>query len=176
MSAAKFHRKLHRVGALLVFAPSAVVFVTGLFLLLKKEVAWIQPPTARGQGTELALSFDAVLAAAAGAEEAGIASWEDVDRLDVRPGKGVIKVRGNNRWEVQVDAGTGEVLQVAYRRSDWIESLHDGSWFHESAKLWVFLPAGVLLLVLWITGAYLWWLPHGVRRRKKRKAEAAHAS
>ena len=172
MSAAKLHRKLHRIGAVLIFLPSAVVFLSGLLLQLKKEVSWIQPPTAAGSGAELALSFDEVLAAAVSAQEAGITGWEDVDRLDVRPSKGVIKVRGNNRWEVQVDASSGEVLQVAYRRSDLIESLHDGSWFHERVKLWVFLPSGIVLVMLWVTGVYLWGLPHGVRRRKRGKMAA----
>ena len=79
-------------------------------------------------------------------------TWEDIDRLDVRPGKGIIKVRGKNHWEVQLNAQTGEVLQVAYRRTDTIEAIHDGSWFFEGAKLWLFLPAAILLFVLWVTG------------------------
>ena len=87
----------------------------------------------------------------------------------MRPGSGVAKVRAKNRWEVQVDTATGEVVQVAYRRSDLVESIHDGSWFHERAKLWVFLPAGIVLLGLWITGVYLWFLPYVARRRKRRK-------
>ena len=53
------------------------------------------------------------------------------------------------RWEVQLNADTGEVLHTAIRRSDVIESIHDGSWFHESFKLWVFLPAGIILAILW---------------------------
>ena len=61
-------------------------------------------------------------------------------------------MRGKNRWEVQLNAQTAEVLQVAYRRTDTIEAIHDGSWFFEGAKLWLFLPAAVLLFVLWVTG------------------------
>ena len=83
---------------------------------------------------------------------------------------GIVKVRAENRWEVQVDAVTGEVLQVAYRRSDLIESLHDGSFFHDMVKLWVFLPCALLLLGLWVSGIYLFVLPYQTRR-KRRKAE-----
>jgi hypothetical protein len=68
---------------------------------------------------------------------------------------------------VQVDLQTGEVLQVAYRRSDLIESLHDGSWFHDRAKLWVFLPVAVVVLGLWGTGIYLFFLPYAVRRSRR---------
>jgi hypothetical protein len=59
------------------------------------------------------------------------------------------------------------VLQSTYRRSDLIESLHDGSWFHDRAKLFIWLPAGVVLCGLWGTGLYLWVLPYLTRRRRK---------
>jgi len=146
-----------------------IMIGTGIILMLKKEVPWIQPPTKRGTSTQLAVSFDRILEAAKTVPQAEIASWDDVDRLDVRPGKGVVKVRGKNRWEIQIDTQTGEVLQVAVRRSDLIESIHDGSYFHDSVKLWVFLPAGVLLAVLVITGFHLFILPDLARRRRRKK-------
>ena len=60
------------------------------------------------------------------------------------------------------------VLQVAYRRSDLIESIHDGSYFHDNMKLWIFLPTGVFLAVMWGTGIYLFASPY-VARSKRRK-------
>ncbi len=159
-------RKAHRWGAALVAAPFLLVILTGILLQLKKEIPWVQPPSAKGHGTAPAVNLDAVLAAAMTVPEAGITGWADVDRIDVQPGRGLAKVQGKNRWEVQVDLGTGAVLHAAYRRSDLIEQLHDGSWFHDRAKLWVFLPAGVVVLGLWLTGAYLFVLPIAVRRRR----------
>ena len=171
MSAATLNRKLHRWGVVIAFAPLIVVVLTGLLLLFKKEADWIQPPTARGEGGEPAVTFDRILEATRSVPEAEVASWDDIDRLDVRPGKGIVKVRGRNQIEVQVDTTSGEVLQVAVRRSDLIESIHDGSWFHDRAKLWVFFPSACVLLGLWITGVYLWLLPHLKRRAKKRRAQ-----
>lgn len=165
--APKLNRRLHRIGALVSALPVLVVVVSGLFLQLKKDWAFVQPPTTRGSSAGLEVDWDTILAGAASVEEAGIRTWDDVDRLDVRPAKGMLKVRGKNRWEVQLDAVTGEVLQASYRRSDLIESIHDGSFFSEGAKLWVFLPAAVILLGLWISGVYLWLLPHLVRRRRR---------
>ena len=167
MSAAKTHRKLHRVGAILVLLPALVLFSTGVLLQLKKEVAWIQPPTQEGSAPGLEVTWDEILEALRSVESAGVTSWDDVDRLDVRPGKGMVKVRCANRWEVQVDSHTGAVLQSSYRRSDLIESLHDGSWFHDRAKLLIWLPTGLILCGLWITGLYLWVLPYLVRRKRK---------
>lgn len=168
MKASVLNRKLHRWGSILTALPLLVVIVTGIILQLKKDWSWVQPPTARSSDPALELNFDEILAAASGVEEAAITSWDDVDRMDVRPGRGIVKVRANNRWEVQLDTKSGEVLHVAYRRSDLIESLHDGSWFSDGAKLWIFLPTAVILLGLWITGIYLWFLPHLAKRRKRR--------
>jgi uncharacterized iron-regulated membrane protein len=171
MSAAKWNRKLHRWGALITCLPVLVIFVTGTILQLKKDWAWVQPPTERGQiaGT-LSLSWEAILAAAASVPEAEISTWADVDRLDVRPGRGILKVRANNRWEVQIDGNTGQVLSSNYRRSDLIEQLHDGSWFADGTKLWIWLPVSFILCGLWATGVYLWLLPHLARRRRKQQA------
>lgn len=170
--APKLNRQLHRVGALVSALPLLVVILSGLVLQLKKHWSWVQPPTRSGETAELALDWDAVLASARTAEEAGIETWDDVDRIDVRPSKGVMKVRANSSWEVQIDASTGEVLQTSYRRSDLIESIHDGTFFGgDVVKLYVFLPAAVLLFGLWVSGVYLWLLPHLVKRRRRQAAK-----
>jgi hypothetical protein len=56
--------------------------------------------------------------------------------------------------------------------SDFIESLHDGSFFAgDISKLGVFLPAAIGLLVLWMSGIYMFWLPLVVKLRKSRAAK-----
>ena len=166
----KWTRKTHYWGAFVIILPISIVITTGILLQLKKEINWIQPPTSNGEHVNApTISFDNILASVKTADEANITSWDDVDRLDVRSDKGIVKVRGKNRWEVQVDTQTGDVLQVAYRRSDLIESLHDGSWFHDKVKLWLFLPSGIILFVLWITGLYMFILPYTVKWKRKKK-------
>jgi hypothetical protein len=63
-------------------------------------------------------------------------------------------------------------VQVEYRRSDFIETLHDGSWFGDSVKLYVFLPVAIVVLGLWFTGMYLFALPYMVKWRRKRVPDA----
>jgi len=169
MKLSKLNRDIHRWGSILVAIPVAVVIVTGVILQIKKESAWIQPRTQKGSTTEVSLSFEKILAAARNIPETKVSGWDDIDRLDVRPGKGMVKVRCKNQWEIQLDAKTGNVLQVAYRRSDLIESIHDGSFFHDRVKLWVFLPSAVVLGVLWLTGIYLFFLPYYAKWNKRRK-------
>ena len=46
---------------------------------------------------------------------------------------------------------------------------NDGSFFTDAAKLWLFLPSGVLVFVLWLTGIYLWLLPWRARAQKRER-------
>ncbi|MEM6912860.1 MAG: PepSY-associated TM helix domain-containing protein [Pseudomonadota bacterium] len=171
VKAQKLLRQIHHWASPVIMIPLGLVVVTGLMLMLKKDIDWIQPPTARGVApSELPQqSFAELFNAAAEVEELGLRSWNDLDRVDVKPDKGVVKFIATNNWEAQLDTSTGEVLQVAYRRSDLIESLHDGSFFAGWTKRFVFLPAGVVLLVMWGTGLYLFALPHLKTWHKARK-------
>jgi uncharacterized iron-regulated membrane protein len=148
----RLSRSLHLWLSLVIFIPVVIVIGSGLLLQVKKEFDWIQPPTQKLQSAAPSISFDDVLSAVQKVPQANIQTWGDIDRLDVRPSKGIIKVRGRNHWEVQLSASTAEVLQVAYRRTDTIEAIHDGSWFFEGAKLWLFLPVAIVLFILWLTG------------------------
>jgi len=159
-------RKLHRWGAVAIAVPFLVVIASGVLLQLKKQWSWVQPTEHKGSGAVPSLGFARILEIARAVPQAGIGSWDDIERVDVRPGKGIMKITSNSRWEIQVDSESGAVLHSAYRRSDWLESLHDGSWFHPLAKLWVFLPSGVIVFALWLTGLYLWFLPYQTRRKR----------
>lgn len=161
-------RRLHRWGAIGIGLPLVLVIASGILLQVKKQVPWVQPAETRTTVSVPAMSWDVILAAAKAMPEAGVQSWDDIDRLDVRPGKGILKVITKSHWEAQLALADGAVLQVAYRRSDLIETLHDGSFFGDVAKLGIFLPSGVVLFVLWMTGIYLWLLPYLMKRKRAR--------
>ena len=161
-------RKVHYWLAIAVAVPALAIFASGVLLQVKKQFTWVQPHEVRGTGDAPAIPFDRILAIARGVPEAGIQTWDDVDRVDVRPSKGMLKVTSRTRWELQIDASTGQVLSSAYRRSDLIESIHDGSFFHPVAKLWIFLPTGLSLTLMLVSGLYLFWLPIWVKAKRKR--------
>lgn len=152
----------------------ATTAVTGFLLLLKKEFAWIQPPTQRGtegdyrEFASIGEVIDAVLAQ--GHED--FTSVDDVDRIDFRPGKSIHKVRSvRNDTEFQVDAMTGEVVSGPdVRRSDLIERIHDGSfiadWFHD----YIMPLSAIGLLFLTFSGIWLWLEPKWRRRKRNRAA------
>lgn len=162
------NRKAHRWGAVLIALPLLLVIVTGLMLQVKKQVTWVQPETKKGSTKSPKLGMDDLLAKLNAVPEAEVNGWGDVDRVDMRPKDGIYKVTCKNRYEVQVDFATGDVLQVAERRSDLIESLHDGSMFGDGVKLGVFLPAAVVLLGLWVSGLILFAHPWWVKLRRKK--------
>ncbi len=179
MTANKLFRDIHHWGSLALMVPLGIMIVAGLFLMLKKDIGWIQPPTQRS-AIEVAGPPDTTLLqlyeAAAAIPELEITAWEQFDRIDIRSDRGIAKFIAPNRWEAQIDLVTLEVLSLEYRRSDLFEQIHDGSFFADWMKLYVFLPAGVLLLVLWLTGIWLFFLPHVKRwQRKKKRARKARA-
>ena len=169
------YRKTHYWIAAVLAIPVLVIVSTGFLLQLKKQWTWVQPAEQRGTGTQPGIDLEGILRAVKTVPAMGVQGWDDVNRLDVRPSRGMVKVWLRNGWEVQVDLGTGRVLQTAYRRSDLIESIHDGSYFAgDVSKLGVFLPVGLGLLAMWVTGIYMFFLPI-VRRRGERRRRARQA-
>lgn len=166
-------RRFHRRAAIAVGLPFLVVIASGLLLQVKKQVPWVQPAEQRTDVHVPGLAWETILAAAQAVPQAAVTGWEDIDRLDVRPSKGIVKVITKSRWELQLALADGTLLQTAYRRSDVIEQLHDGSFFGDLAKLWIFLPVGLVVFALWLTGLYLFFLPMLTKRKRARLNAAA---
>lgn len=167
------NRRIHYWTSFAVAIPLLVIIGTGLLLQTKKHWTWVQPAELRGTGTEPVIGLGDILESLRHSDMA-VAGWQDVDRLDIRPDRGIVKALLRSGWEVQVDLGTGAVLQTAYRRSDVIESIHDGSFFGgDWTKLGIFLPSAGALLLMWMGGMWMWGVPVVNKRRvRHRKAEA----
>ena len=141
--------------------------------MLKKEIDWIQPPTERGVASNQMpdIPYERLLEASQSVPEVGISRWSDIDKIDMRPSKGIAKVVSKTGWEVQVDTSNGNVLSANYRRSDLIESIHDGSYFAGWTKLFLFLPVGLLLIIMWGTGIYLFFRTEFLKSKKNARAK-----
>lgn len=171
------NRKIHYWASAAAALPLFVIILTGLLLQAKKHSAWVQPPEHRGTGTIPILSLDDVLERLKHVPAMNVRSWDDVNRLDVRPGRGLVKAWLQNGYEVQIDLGTGQVLHTAYRRSDLIEAIHDGSFFGgDWVKLGLFLPAGITLLLLWLGGVWMFFVPLWGKWKRRARMSRASAS
>lgn len=156
-----------------------VISVTGTMLLLKKNVAWLQPPTQRGAEGDIAdfLPIQDVLATAFESGHPDFRSIDDIDRIDFRPGKRVHKVRSkHNNAEIQVDAITGEILSIDVRRSDLIEQIHDGSIVGDWFKVWFMPLVALCMLLLVVSGLWIWIQPIIRRKRRKKQTHPALGS
>ena len=168
------YRVYHRLLGLGLSVFLLISAVTGLLLGWKKNVDLIQPPTQKGVSKDLSTWMPvadlAVIAESAFRERVPGQENNGIDRMDVRPGKGIVKVLFDNGWwEVQVDGTSGEVLSVARRHSDWIEALHDGSIVTDWFKLGMMNILGLGLVIMIVTGLWLWYGPKVVRRVKRRQ-------
>lgn len=166
----KFRNWHHWIG-ISVVAFLFITAITGVFLGWKKNVAVLQPPTLRGGDAPYAdwISFEQVIAVSAHAIDSVTGRALDLDRMDVRPERALVKVTFQEYWEVQVDLATGNIFSVAQRHADWIEHIHDGSIISDGFKLLYTNYIGVGLLFLCITGFWLWYGPRIIRKEKHRQ-------
>ena len=175
----RIFRKMHRIAAILLFAFFLVVSVTTLLLGWKKHSGDVIMPQTR-QGTSDRLEEWIPLTRLHQMAVDSIASYLpaetpfELDRMDVRKDKGIIKFSFKNNYrEIQLDGATGAVLSVGTRRADLFEAIHDGSildtWFdteHGQFKLIYTSIMGCGLLLFTVSGFWLWY---GPKRMKKKK-------
>lgn len=165
-------RVYHKYLGIFLAVLLLVSAVTGLLLGWKKEAGWIQPPSQRGSAQTLVdwLPLQELADHASRALVQAHPNQRDnsIDRMDVRPDKGMVKVRfEEDYWEVQLDGATGAVLSIARRNSDFIEQIHDGSIISDSFKLGAMNVLGLGLTLILLTGFWLWYGPRLMRRRRK---------
>lgn len=170
-------RKVHRITGALLFIFFFIVAITGLLLGWKKHSGGlILADTQTGTSTQLKdwLPMDSLefIAMDLLHQQVSPALSNEIDRIDVRPGKGVVKFSFKDHyWGLQLDGATGKLLHIEQRRSDFIEHIHDGTivdnLFSSSAglfKLFYTTVMGLALILFTVTGFWLWYGPKRMRR------------
>ena len=102
----------------------------------------------------------------------------ELDRLDIRKQKGVVKfVYAKHYWGVQVDGATGKILHIGRRNSDLFENIHDGSILDRllgtsngQIKLFYSTVMAISLLTFTITGFWLWYGPKRMQQVARKNA------
>ncbi len=137
-----------------------VVSVTGVLLNHKRGLGLLPDVKHEPSGSfEAALPLARLSGAAATFVGPTIAAT-GIDRMDVRPGAGLVKVRFQDALvtEVDVDLVSGDVLGSDARNDVFLEKLHSGEIF---GKRWVLLSdiAALGLAIALITGVWIWLFP-----------------
>ena len=140
-----------------------LVSVTGILLNHKRPLGLMPDVSHTPSGTLEASRPLADLVRSAEAAVPAAVSGAGVDRMDVRPADGLVKVRFDDErvTEVTLDLASGAVLHVGERNDVFLEALHSGEIFGDRGVLLSDLAAGSLVLLL-VSGFWLWLYP---RRR-----------
>ena len=90
-----------------------------------------------------------------------------IDRMDVRPRDGYVKVRLRDKasTEATVDIASGKVIHVGRRGDVFLEKLHSGEIFGGQPYVILSDIAAVALMITLITGYWLWLAPKFTRAR-----------
>ncbi|MDZ4707636.1 MAG: PepSY-associated TM helix domain-containing protein [Saprospiraceae bacterium] len=173
----RIFRKVHRWTGVGLFVFFFIVGVTGLLLGWKKNTGgYLLAKSYSGVSSQPKdwLSIDSLHTLARKIFRDSISSSlpMDLDRIDVRQDKGMVKfvfIRGF--WGIQMDCTTGKLLHIERRRADFIEKVHDGSILdyllgtgNGQIKLAYTTIMGLALIVFTITGFWLWYGPKRMKR------------
>jgi len=175
----KFFWQTHKWTGIVLALIFIMIAVTGFVLLIKKRVDWIQPPTQQGTPAEVRsfLPLDEIFERVLAVGHPAFRTVDDIDRVDVRPDRSLHKVRSRHEYaEIQIDAVTGEILSIDVRRSDLIESIHDGSIFGDTVHVWIMPAVTIAMLFLVFSGIWLWIEPIMRRRRWRARQRARRAT
>lgn len=172
-------RKVHRITGALLFVFFFVIAVTGLLLGWKKNSGgYLMAKSYKGSSLNTAdwIPVHHLKQNAIAALQSLDASLDTtIDRIDIRPDKGMAKVLFTDHFTgFQMDMATGEVIHVEKRRADFIENLHDGSavdryfgWDSRVFKLIYTSIMGLALIIFTITGFWLWYGPIHMRKQAR---------
>lgn len=172
----RLYRRLHRWVAVPLFVFMFIIGLTGVLLGWKKQVEFT-PPTQRGTSSDASkwIGFDEVQRIASTYVADSLHADPAIDRIDVRPVKGVAKVKFETHYhEVQIDLTTGEILSVKKRWNDFIEQVHDGTIIDrllgtngDPVKTTYTSITSLGLMLLSLSGFFLWLNPKRIRHIKR---------
>lgn len=137
----------------------AILAVTGILLNHKKLLGY-QPDPSNPDPAPLAQAMPLEWLAERARAQDGALAEAAIDRMDVRPDDGIVKVRFDDpaTTEVILRVDDGAVLSLAPRGDVFLERLHSGELFGDRGIL-LSDVAAVGLLVLMASGFWLWLFP-----------------
>ena len=167
-------RRLHRWIGIPLILFFFIIGITSILLAWKKK-AELLPPTLKTEIENGTWILPSEMVRIGEEEMIRMGRDPEVDRIDIRPDKGVAKVTFKTHFtEVQLDGLSGKVLSIETRHSDWIEKVHDGSIVDfylggdEATKLTYSTLTALGLILMSLSGFYLWYFPKAIRKIKGR--------
>lgn len=170
------YRRLHKYVAVPLFVFMFLIGLTGVLLGWKKQ-AGFTPPTQQGTNADASqwIGMDSVQNITSTFVTDSLHLDPSIDRIDIRPDKGVAKVSFEAHYqEIQIDLTTGEILSVERRWNDIIEQIHDGTIVDHfvgtdgaPVKTTYTTLTSLGLMLLSFSGFWLWLNPKRIRKIKR---------
>ncbi|MBC6491678.1 PepSY domain-containing protein [Flavihumibacter stibioxidans] len=169
-------RKVHRLTGIALFIFFILVGLTGAILGWKKNSGgYLLATTSTGTSSDSKswLPLDSLNSIAMKHYIGMTGNGNNkIDRIDVRPDKGIAKMLFLNGYDaIQVDLATGAILKEEKRRGDFIEHIHDGTYMDEILglnsgifKLIYTTLMGLALVLFSVSGFWLWYGPKQMRK------------
>ncbi|MGB0837025.1 MAG: PepSY domain-containing protein [Flavobacteriaceae bacterium] len=169
----RWARKVHKYSGISLFVFFIIIGFTGLLLTWKKNSSeLIMPETRSIEMASLSKAsslFDL---------ESKVKNYIDVhslnteyselDKIDIRPTKGIGKFIYKNGDEYQISLESGQILNYGKRYSDLFEKLHDGSYISDPFKLFYGTIMSLSLVIFSLTGFWLYLGPKNIKKRKRK--------
>ncbi|AFL86034.1 putative iron-regulated membrane protein [Belliella baltica DSM 15883] len=173
----RISRRLHKWFGVPIAIFLILVSVTAIMLAWKKEMRLIpETQKIRVESGSNWIPIEQIIASARIHMEDSVRKSNEIDRVDIRPEKGIAKVVFKRHFtEIQVDGYSGAILSVSQRNSDLIEKIHDGSildfiFGRDGGVKHIYTTlTSVLLILLSITGLILWYNPKAIKKEKSKK-------
>jgi uncharacterized iron-regulated membrane protein len=175
---ARIYRRIHKWISIVFVFFLVVIGITAILLAWKKEFGLIpKTQTTKVENPENWIPLEKMMEIGQSFVRDSLQKSDLIDRVDVRPDKGIAKIVFKRHFtEIQVDGYSGEILSVSQRNSDLIEKIHDGSILDflmvsdaEISKITYSTMTSIVLLLLCITGFFLWYLPKMIKKLKRRQ-------
>ncbi len=151
-----------------------LIGITGVLLGWKRQTG-LAPATQPGYNTNSSnwISLDSIQNIALGRISA-LNLDPKIDRIDIRPDKGIAKVVFVNHYtELQIDCTNGKLLSEETRLHDFVEHLHDGTIIdrmfgtkNDPIKTTYTTLTSLALITLSFTGFWMWLNPRRIRKIK----------
>lgn len=175
---ARFSRFTHKWMSAFLGLVILVIVLSGLFITFKKDIEYLQPASRKGDKGEISQFLPperiANIVLALNLPEAK--SLDDINRLELRPGKRMWKVRlestssFSSPKEIQVDAVSGKILNDGVRGDQLWMDVHSFMVFGKWTSYIAMVLSGITLFWLILTGYYLFFYPYWVKATKGRRA------
>lgn len=171
----RLYRKIHKFISIPLFVFMFLIGITGLLLGWKKNINLL-PKTKNGTNIEANTwaSLDKIQNVAQQFAKDSLRLSNEIDRIDIRPQKGVAKIVFTEHFtELQIDCTSAKVISISTRKSDIIEKIHDGSILdffiktkNDEIKLFYTTIVSLGLILLSFSGFWLWYNPKRIKKQK----------